>query len=124
MLFAAAGHSWTSVDGQTGISSCAGLRRKFIEANPMILPRAGHTATLLRDGEVLIAGGENDETATENALASSEVYDPKSWSIQGRRRNVPRSNVCCLNPTGGRTAANHGRVLRRILSNFASRTVV
>ncbi len=42
-------------------------------------PRAGHTAVLLDDGAVLVAGG----VGSTDVLASVEVYDPKteSWSV-------------------------------------------
>src|SRR5688500_5689306 len=40
--------------------------------------RAAHTATLLPDGKVLIAGGF---TGDENSLASAEVFDPETKSF-------------------------------------------
>jgi hypothetical protein len=44
--------------------------------------RYSHTATLLQDGRVLVAGGQD---ANVVALASAELYDPQSgiWSLTG-----------------------------------------
>jgi hypothetical protein len=46
--------------------------RSFSKTRDMSIGRAGHTATLLSDGRVLIAGGFGDKGMTESA----EVYDP------------------------------------------------
>src|SRR5262249_50334221 len=57
-------------------------------------PRYGHTATLLTDGKVLVAGSTDDGTA--------ELYDPSTgkWNATGRL-NVPRwANPATLLPDG------------------------
>ncbi len=46
---------------------------------PMLEPRSGHTATLLRDGKVLIAGGMR---ANQDFHRSAELYDPASGTFQ------------------------------------------
>jgi hypothetical protein len=61
-------------------------------------PRDGHTATLLPNGYVVIAGGENNN----QAVSSSEVYSPTftSWTMSGNL-NVARSNASAvLLPSG------------------------
>ncbi|MCI0609839.1 MAG: hypothetical protein L0Z71_12355 [Anaerolineae bacterium] len=40
--------------------------------------RAAHTATLLADGKVLIAGGFRKEVTSEVAIANAEIYDPET----------------------------------------------
>jgi Galactose oxidase, central domain len=53
-------------------------------ATQMVVPRSGHTATLLSDGTVLVAGGRAWPGGT-TVLASSEIFDPKTglWSATG-----------------------------------------
>jgi hypothetical protein len=49
----------------------------FATAGKMASPRAGHTATVLPSGKVLITGGQNDQTAQ----ATAELYDPQTNSF-------------------------------------------
>src|SRR5271154_4915975 len=48
-------------------------------ASPMLEPRSGHTATLLPDGKVLIAGGMR---RNQGFYRSAELYDPATSKFQ------------------------------------------
>jgi len=49
----------------------------FSSAGTMTVARSGHTMTVLGNGTVLIAGGENCTSATScSALSGAEIYDP------------------------------------------------
>ena len=54
-------------------------------------PRAGHAATLLQEGKVLVAGGCRDDECFPIQVGSAEIYDPntQTWSITGSL-NTPR----------------------------------
>ena len=54
----------------------------FVATGNMSMPRELHTATLLNNGKVLIAGGRTRTGPGEGIIASAEVYDPP----QGRSR--------------------------------------
>ena len=56
--------------------------------------RGHHTATLLTDGKVLVAGGKN---SAGNALATAELYDPASetWTFTGSL-NLARSGHAAI----------------------------
>ncbi len=61
-------------------------------------PRATATATLLPDGRVLVAGGDDGH----NAGASAELYDPTSgtWTATGSMRDARFGHTATLLPNG------------------------
>jgi hypothetical protein len=54
---------------------------KFTATGSMTESRGFHTATLLSDGRVLIAGGDAAPWTTSHLVATAEVYDPKTGTF-------------------------------------------
>ena len=69
----------------------------------MTSARAQHTATLLHDGKVLVAGGFSNS----EVLSSAEIYDPKSgvWSPTGSMINARFSHTANQLHNGGPLAS-------------------
>ena len=64
---------------------------------PMSVPRGGHTATLLPDGRVLVAGGSSPDI-----LRSAEIFDPQTgdWSAAAEMFEARVSHVAVVLPDG------------------------
>ncbi len=74
----------------------------FTAIADMTTPRWVHTATLLPDGQVLIAGGEN---ASSPLLSSTEIYDPATQTF------TPSGNMTMARSGHTATLLADGRVL-------------
>jgi hypothetical protein len=81
----------------------------WIETASMHVERAYDTATLLKDGQVLVAGGMRNSSNSDNGLSlgtnSCELYDPStgSWSVTGSLHDNRFGHTATL--------LNDGRVL-------------
>ena len=67
--------------------------------------RAGHGATLLRDGKVLVVGGWGYDGRQGGALATAEVYDPSTGTF------TPTGSMTTSRWGPTATLLNDGRVL-------------
>jgi hypothetical protein len=77
-------------------------------------PRAAHTATLLEDGRVLLAGGFQSGTAgADTTVAPAEIFDPLSGSVSEldeREMGTPRAFHTATPLAGGKVLLAGGQV--------------
>lgn len=80
---------------------------KWTKVKAMVDPRRAHTATLLPDGRVLVAGGtyggKNDGTQGGTQLNTSEIYDPitNTWQKLAAKLVTARGlHTAALMPSG------------------------
>jgi N-acetylneuraminic acid mutarotase len=69
----------------------------FAFTGSMTTARTGHTATLLQNGQVLVAGGGNS-----TVVASAELYDPATgtWTLTGSMATARTYHTATLLPNG------------------------
>ena len=79
--------------------------RSFTATGSMRTARRDHTATLLPDGKVLIAGGGSGVNESDTPLASAELYDPVTGTFS------PTGNMAEGREFHTATPLNNGKVL-------------
>jgi hypothetical protein len=88
---AGSAHFWRTVHRSAEIYDPA--TRTFTPIPSMNEARSGHTATLLRDGRVLVTGGRSGDVYSATVLSSIEIFDPQTLTfIPGGSMQRPRSN--------------------------------
>ncbi len=63
----------------------------FVNVGSMATARSEHTATVLQNGEVLVAGGTSTGFNSD-ALTSAELYDPNQRNLDWRRFTQRRAH--------------------------------
>ncbi|MBL0141429.1 MAG: VCBS repeat-containing protein [Betaproteobacteria bacterium] len=113
----AAGSSFTGWSGAcsgganpctTTMSAAKSVVATFTDPRALVTRRAGHTATLLHNGKILIVGGSllpNTPLALETYLASTELYDPATGI------SAPTGNLATARAGHTATMLSNGRVL-------------
>ena len=80
------------------LQPCAAAPFEFEDTGNLVTARFFHTATLLPNGKVLVAGGLHDGST----LASAELYDPASgtWTATGSLATARDHHTATLLPNG------------------------
>jgi len=84
--------------GMVVVQPCAGQSGTWTPTGSLATARFNHTATLLPNGKVLVAGGYDGDFQ----LASAELYDPAtgSWTATGSLESARNGHTATLLPNG------------------------
>jgi hypothetical protein len=84
------------------------VTRAWIPAGRLVTPRYNHAAVALRDGTVLVVGGDH---GADKGVTAAELYDPRegSWSPTGELQVVPHSHSALALADGTVLVAGAGR---------------
>jgi N-acetylneuraminic acid mutarotase len=74
----------------------------FVNTGSLTTNRCYHTATLLPNGKVLVAGGLNSPNNHASFLSNTELYDSAigTWAVTGALSSVRHSHTATLLPNG------------------------
>ena len=90
--------------GPTLVPSPSGaiVEATWLATGRMVTSHAFHTATLLRDGTVLVVGGRVNDKLDGKVSAAAELYDPTSgsWAATGGMKQARWGHTATLLPDG------------------------
>jgi N-acetylneuraminic acid mutarotase len=110
MVLVAGGNNMVGTCSCTTFVSSADLydptTNSFTATGSLVTARYAHTATVLSNGKVLVAGGFGGPTSTLQSggapLSSAELYDPSNgtWAATGSMTTARMNHIASLLPSG------------------------